>query len=433
MGRLIRNDLVGGNLAASADSQPESEQSNTKSSHTTPESGRHERRGIQFGQILHAVDDLDWDPKGNDTISVPDQDDVLIEIPNGTYQTGHNVFFGTENWGIIGLGDEVTLQPPPGKCLRALHVSSNDPGRNILVENIEFDQRDGLQAGLGCSITVHDGLEIHDCSRTGMTPNRITAGPPLGQEPIGLTANVVDEDGFALIRNWTDHCETEVISYPDNAQEISVWDSSHGTVRIEDSSISFSCEHALYGSKADAVEVVGSELVSNANTNLRIAGDGSFAKDCRIGYQRDAGYTFHKRSKGRKATKIVRIEDSRDGAEGGRIEDCELFCETDGLADSKILQVMGNTGGFVIKDCTIRNSSDADGCVVDAAGSGWRNIDPPGANWVKFVNCEFVGSSENPPIKSNRSGEVHAENCTCDMPNAPKAQGLATHDISYRN
>ena len=408
VGDLIGNDLVGGSLApsgsssSSGDSQPEPGQSSTERSRTTRESGRHERRGIQFSEILHAVDDLDWDPNDDRTISVPDRDGVLIEVPDGAYQTGHNVFFGTENWGIVGLGDDVTLRPPPGKCLRALHVSSNDPGRNILVENIEFAQRGGLQAGLGCSITVHDGLEIHDCSRTGVTPNRITAGPPLGQEPIGLTANVVDEDGSALIRNWTDYCETEVISYPGNAQGISVWDSSTGTVRIENPSIRNQGEHAIYASKASAVEVVGGELIDNVNTNLRIAGEGSFAKDCRIGYQRDAEYTDHKRSKGRKATKIVRIEDARDGASGGYLENCEVFCETDGLAASMLAFVMGNTGGFEFRNTTFRNEGTGQWCVVQAIGDGWRELDPPGGQWVRFDGCEFLGDAPGEHVVDDR-------------------------------
>jgi len=360
------------------------------------------RHGIEFDRRVHAVDDLDWDPNGDETISVPDRDGVLIEVPNGTYQTGHNVFFGTKNWGIVGLGDDVTLRPPPGECLRALHVSSNDPGRNILVENIEFDQRDGLQAGLGCSITVHDGLEIHDCSRTGVTPNRITAGPPLGQEPTGLTANVVDEDGSGLIRNWTDHCETEVISYPGNAQGISVWDSSTGTVRIENPSIRNQGEHAIYASKASAVEVVGGELIDNCNTNLRIAGKGSYARDCRIGYQRDAEYTDHKRSKGRKATKIVRIEDSRDGASGGYLENCEVFCETDGLAASMLAFVMGNTGGFEFRNTTFRNEGTGQWCVIQAIGGGWRELHPPGAQWVRFTGCEFLGDAPGKHVVDDR-------------------------------
>lgn len=395
---------TGGGGSSETAKQPTESKGGASGGSSGYESGQHERRGIHFEEIVHAVDDLGWDPDGNETIDVPDRDDTLIEVPNGTYQVGHNVFFGTQNWGLVGLGNDVTLQPAPGKCVRALHVSSNDPGQNILVENIEWHQRGGLQAGLGLNITVTDGIEIHNCERTGRTPNRVTAGPPHGEEIIGLTVNVTDPDGHGVVREWTDHCETEVISYPGNAQGISVWDASKGTVRIEDSSVKNQGEHAIYGSKATAVEVVRCVLVDNANTNLRIAGAGSYAEDCRIGYERDAAYTDHARSPGRKATKIVRIEDSLDGASGGHLKDCEVFCETDGLVTGRLAFVMGSSGGFTFDGVTFRNESDSRWCVVQAIGEGWRGLEPPGERWVRFQGCEFVGDAPGEHVEDNRGG-----------------------------
>ena len=387
------------------------------------ESGKHKRHGIHFDRIVNAVDDLGWDSSGNETIDMPEKSNTLIEIPNGTYQTGHNVFFGIENFGLVGIGDNVTFKPPVSKCLRAIHVSSNDPGRNILVENIEFNQRAGLEAGLGLNITVHDGLEIRHCKRTGMTPNRNTAGPPHGKEIIGLSATIRNEGGHGTITHWTDHCETRVISYPGNAQGISVWDASKGTLTIRDSSIRNQGEHALYGSKASAVEVIRCEFIDNANTNCRLAGEGSFAEDSRFGYQREASYTDHHNEPGRKATKILRSEDARDGASGGYYHNCEFFCETDGLTASMVVFIMGNLGGVTFENCLLRNDSNNRGAVIQAIGEGWRKLEPPGAKWVHFNNCRFEGNSENPPVEANRD-EVELNNCTIDMSRAPAPQGI---------
>ena len=387
----------------------------------TPDLTRH---GIRFDRRVHAVDDLGWRPDGDELIDVPEEDGLLIEVPKGDYLTGHNVFKGVERWGIVALDKGVRFLPRAGRCTRALHFSSNDPSNEILLEGLTFHQRNGLKAGLGVNATVRNKIEIHDCERTGRTPNRVTAGPPRGQEVIGLSVNVLNQNGRGRVIGWTDHCDTRVISYPGNAQGISIWQQSKGTVVIRDASIRNQGEHALYASKAAAVEVHDSTLVDNANTNIRIAGEGSFAKNCRIGYQRDASYTDHHDEPGRKATKIARIEDSRKGASGGYLEDCELFCKTDGLQSAILVHVMGNTSGFVVRDSTIRNNSDMRGVVIDPEGSGWRGIEPPDDKPIEFLNVDFEGTSANPPIDANRPGKVRMEGCSINMPNASGPRGV---------
>lgn len=398
---------------------------------TDYDSGQHERHGIRFDRIVNAVDDLGWS-EGR-VNSLPDSDDTLIAVPEGDWTVGRNVLYSPRNWGVVGLGPDVTLQPPVGSCVRMIQISSHEPGRNILLENIEFDQRDGMQAGIGLNTSVHDGLEIHHCSRTGMTPNQWTAGAPYEQEPTGIQMAVKDPDGQANITHWTDHSETVVIDYPYNAAGMMFPASSVGTVRIEDSSIKNQGEHAIYASKAKSVEIVRCEFTNNANTNLRIAGAGSFAKDSIFGFDRDASYTAHAHEKpGKKATKILRAENERVGESGGYFENCEFYSETPGLEASMVVFLMGSVGAMEFRDCLIRNEVDDDGVIVQDIGEGWRGKVPPGEDWIRFVNCRFKGASSFPPIISHRPGLVHAKNCTCDMPNAPKAVGLATHGIEYR-
>lgn len=387
----------------------------------TPDLDDH--HGIRFERTANAVEDLGWDPTGTERVSIPDEDGLLIEVPDGDYVTGHNTFFGTQRFGIVGLGDNVTLMPPAGQCARLLHFSSNDPGRNILLKNLELHQRDGLQAGAGLNVSVTDGFEMHHVRRTGRTPNRKTAGPPHGQEINGLSLVVSQPSGTATISHYRDHCETDVRKYPQNAAGISIWDESKGTVALRNISIKNQGEHALYGSKASAVRVYDSVLEDCANTNIRIAGEGSVAENCRIGYGREAGYTDHTGAEGRKATKVARIEDSRHGASGGALRGCDLYCETDGLAGGYLLLVHGNVGGFLVEDCDIRNDSDAKGCVVRSLGGQWRNLRPPGATWVRFNACRFGGSSVNPAVEADRDG-VTLEGGSVEMPNAPAPRGV---------
>lgn len=43
------------------------------------------RHGISFDRVVNAVDDLGWDPGGNQEIDVPTDDGLLIEVPAGEY------------------------------------------------------------------------------------------------------------------------------------------------------------------------------------------------------------------------------------------------------------------------------------------------------------------------------------------------------------
>lgn len=395
-------------------------------------SGKTVRHGIQFDTILHATEDLGWDPDGNETIDIPNDAHTLVEIPNGTYQVGRNPFSDLQNWGLVGIGENVTFRPPEGVCTRVLQLSSIDRSENVLVENIEFDQRDDMETGIGLILNVMDGLEVHNCQRTGRTPNRNTAGGPLSAEPWGMVPTVGDPDGQANICHWTDHSETVVIDYPGNGASVFAGASSAGTIRMEDCSIRNQGEHAMYMSKAHGVEARYSEFVNNVNTNMRIAGRNSNAEYCIIGFDRDASYTEHHDWKsGKKATKMLRSEDERFGSSGGYYDNCLFYSESPGLVGSYILFFMGSVGGQTVKNCTIRNDVDDDGAVIQGIGEGWRHKVPPDEKWIRFENSRFEGSGSFPPIVSHRRGLVHAENCVCDMPNAPKAVGLATHDIDY--
>lgn len=391
--------------------------------------GPTERHGVMFDRVLHAVDDLGW--SGDEVNSLPDHDYTLIAVPEGDWVVGRNTFHNTRNWGVVGLGPDVTLRPPENQCLRMLQVSSGSPATNFLVENLEFNQRDGMTAGIDLTIFVEDGLQVRHCERTGTTPHRWSAGFPLEREPYGI-AGAISEGGHGLISHWTDHCETRVIDYPYNAQGMFFGAPSIGKLRIEDSSIKNQGEHAIYASKADNVEILRCEFIDNANTNLRIAGGGSWAKDSIFGYQRDAFYTNHKDDKpGKKATKILRCENERVGESGGFFENCEFFSETPGLVGSMVIYVMGSVGATEFRDCLIRNEVDDDGALIQDIGEGWRGKVPPGEDWIRFVGCRFEGDSSSPPIESHRPGLVYAKGCVCSMENAPKAQGLARHGIEY--
>ncbi|MFD1515768.1 right-handed parallel beta-helix repeat-containing protein [Halomarina rubra] len=135
------------------------------------------RHGISFDRVVDAVDDLGWDPDGDDPIDVPNDDGLLIEVPPGDY-----VFRGTgsddgivdgdlRNWGLRGLGDgprDVTFRANNGESGYFVRAGYNSNG--ILLENFTFDNTDDRRGGdIGNFLQAQDNVEVHDVDHVGFS------------------------------------------------------------------------------------------------------------------------------------------------------------------------------------------------------------------------------------------------------------------------
>ncbi|MWG34809.1 hypothetical protein [Halomarina oriensis] len=160
------------------------------------------RHGITFSTVKHAVDDLGWSPDASDPISIPTDDDLLIEVPPGEYVfegsgSKHGPVDGTlRRWGIRGLGktpaDVVFRSDGPSTRF----INSSFDSEDILVENLAFDNGDSWTGGdIGNALRARDGIEVHDVDHLGRS----------GAEPFcrwSLMPLIGEPDGEGTIERW---------------------------------------------------------------------------------------------------------------------------------------------------------------------------------------------------------------------------------------
>ena len=402
--------------------------------------------GIKFDTVVNAVEDLGMDPTGTEPIDeqLTFSDGTLVEFPPGDYlvRRRQNVI-DKQNIGIRGLGDErtdVRFAPPDGDTVRLFNVLES---KNVLVENITFDQRSEVSTGIENRFHVADGLEIHEVKRIGQTPNDEQSTEPLGNDPGGFNITVYESSGVAVVEDYVDTTETDIIDYPGNATGIFVPRSSTGTVYLRNCRIENRGEHAIYASHAIGnLRVEGGRYVNNVNTNMRIAGSGSYVKDATIGYTRDVEYTREgdtgelKNVRGIKFDSPLPPESLRDeypeagGESGGLVQDCD-FVFTSEVESEGLIFVAGSTGGIEFRDNRLRNDADTVPTVVaDPPGSGPRGTVPDGDASLRFVDSSFTGSSSAKFVDAS-DRTVEFVDCCIDMPNADRTGDATYSDVSH--
>ncbi|WP_049969404.1 hypothetical protein [Haladaptatus cibarius] len=396
------------------------------------------RHGISFGTVKNAVNDLGMDPNGNDPIDsqLPtNSNDLLIEFPPGEYRIqSRQTVVGQHNFGIRGLGNDPTdvrFTIPQGNAREILALTN---GYNYLIENVAFDQTSDTNTGIGVTMDVSDGGEIHDVHTLGYTPNEHEMG---SNDDLGelLAVQATDSDGTVVVENYVSTGECDVIDYPDNTICVFVGLSSKGTVYLRDCHIENKGEHAAYASKASAVRVEGGLFKNNANTNMRICGSGSYMKDATIVVDRDEGYFRESDTGDPHNVRGLWWENAREGASGGYIENCDFIFDSN-VRSQGMIRVAGNAGGMDIRNCRFQNNtSSATTISVQGLGDGPRGYYPPGANDVDVTGCSFTGSGSVPAVDSNRNNApVTVSDCCESMPNGGGFNGsVSTNNISHSN
>jgi len=350
------------------------------------------RRGIRFGRKVDAVDDIGMDPTGSNPVderfSSAITDNTLVKFPSGTYlfEKQHRME-EINNWGIIGVGDsreDVEFVAPEGEVLRILNVRS---GRNILVENLTFNQRNTRFGSLGNTIKVQDNLQMRNLNHRGFEPSENTGA--IGN----LNVLVEDPDGVAVVEDYDMRMGYEHVQYPDNV--IGIWSGPTSTGTIYIRRVQMENTPGLYMSRTEGeVRVENCHFRNCDDYAARVCGEGSYLKDC----------TF-----------VVDVENSNDvvnehdfnypvlwesgfqGKTGGYIEGCRFVCRS--VAKPVPLVVHdGSAGAVEMRDTTFK--VDVDGVdVLDVIppGDGDRIDGKPDRPWKTILDdVEIHGESDGP-------------------------------------
>ncbi|WP_049901005.1 hypothetical protein [Halococcus agarilyticus] len=411
-----------------------SDSSSSGSSTKQPSSGGSAKRhGIEFGRVVHAVDDLEMDPAANEPIddALPTgEGGVLVEFPPGEYLIEcQQSVVDTDSWGLRGLGGDprdVRFYTPKGDWTKAIAFNG---GRGFLLENCSFAQRDDHETGTCVAAVCKDELEIRHVRHLGYTPNSIE-NPQAEENGYCLAPSVTDPDGVGHVVDYVNVGESTVADYPQNTIPVFIGEPSRGTIHVKKCHIENKGSHTLYASKAAAVKVEGGLFKNNSNTNMRLSGAGSSLRDATIVVDRDPEFFRESDTGEPQNVRGLWWENQKNGASGGLVENTE-FVYTSETRSEGVICVNGSAGGLTVRDCRIRNTTQGvPNVVVDPIGSGVRGNCPPGDEWVRLENVTFTGSGAHPPVEAKRP-DVDMLGCRVNKPEAPRSEGLRKYDVEH--
>lgn len=192
------------------------------------------------------------------------RDDTLVVLPNGRYRLRHLSLYRQSNWGLVGLGDDVTLVPADGYREENLWIGGAEC-RDVWLENLTLDNAaPGRHGSLGLS--PRDGLVVRDVTKVGVH-----------DDPGSSSAfvRVLEEGGTALF---------DRVRLLDGGENTGVYcDSRAGETVFRDCEVRGYWNNGLYASAADApVTVEGGVYANNNVAGVRLGSGGSSVRDARV-------------------------------------------------------------------------------------------------------------------------------------------------------
>ena len=340
---------------------------------------------IRFSAVVDAVSDLGMDSTGqrpiDDAFDDAVGDDTLLTFPPGVYRvTRTHVCHGLENFGIQGTGANRndTRYVIPDRSAMQLFVV--DGGRNILVDNVTFDQQSKAHnTSIGNSFVVDDGLLIRDVEYAGYNPNGNA------DYEHSLAVRITRASGVGVIERFVQVGPSDLRrgdGYGGVGNPIAIWcgGESPGTLYIRDAHIENTGELGVYAAHSNGpVRVEGGLFRNCAHTALRVAGPDSYIRGATV--EIDANNADPDNVGEFAQLRGIWWEAGDTRKTGGLIEDCTLVMRSIGQLSQGLLRVESNAGGLTIRN--VRLECDVDG--IDAffarTPGEWTDYPTPAKPW----------------------------------------------------
>lgn len=340
---------------------------------------------------VDAVADLGWDDTGTNPITVPFNNNYLIEVPPGTYYIDTTQSGSPTAWGLIGQGatpEDVQFIGPGTAALRGFQLARGS--RDILFENVSLHHHDTPEGCLGSAWLVDDGLLLNDVHFTGTTPSELVTG---GATSL-CNAYIFEATGTGIIDGIEMVGPSVLEDYPDNPLAIFSGPETKGTIYIRNSSFANRGEHAIYASRCEGnIRIEDCWFKNNQNTHARISGEGSYAKDSTFIWD----ITDHPNTGTFQATTGLTWEAGEHGYAGGLVERCE-FISYASAGNSGCLKVDGAHGGMTARECVFDIRDATTPVNVEAPGDSHMITGEPNKPWeVEFEKVHVTSAGGTSP------------------------------------
>lgn len=374
------------------------------------------RHGIQFSNVVDAVDDIGLDPTGNEPVDgliAPFlTNDTLLEFQSGTYLFArrHTVDRAV-NFGISGVADsrdDVEFVAPEGDVQTIFNIRS---GRNVLIENLTFNQRDTPEGAIGNNIRVEDNLQLHNLRHRGFEPDQDTGTRTF------LNPAILDPDGTGHISDYDMRMSGfEQAAYPGNAGAMYAGPGHEGELVLDN--IRAKNTSGFYMSRAPGpIKFRNSHFETINRYALRLGGEGSEIRNSTIvidAANADANYGFNY---------AVRWESGYQGFSGGLIENCEFVCRSVDEQAVPLIEHEADVGTLTIRDTDLRYEVDGDKPIVRSRRPGASDSidgtpDRPWALELDGVSITGTSAGDAPVVSIVGRHDSSIRNCCVNVDGA---------------
>jgi hypothetical protein len=377
--------------------------------------GSAERNGIQFGNVVNAVDDLgvsEGDRVDGVLEDVAAKGDTLVQFPPGVYLVGSDVVVDADNFGVESTTQnraDVVFRAVKGRDPTMFQAGSDPEG--FYVGYVSLDRRDEWESSMSLLRGNFAGkMYVKNVEMTGWAP----------ESRDSIAKFNVRAGGEALIDGVKQKGPITYGSYPDG-QTIAFFNGSgtDGSVTYRNLELHGSSESGIYAGKAyGPVRVEDSYFKNCAHSAVRVTGENSWIKNTTIVMDID---DIHPKSRVTrddgdvpKLNRGIWAQSARFERTGPLIEDCEIVVENTGNGIAGILN-SGDTGGVRVRNTRMEVNDDD---VFPVLVQGERSDRAGRPYEAEFDGLSMTGTCNGRPAITirDRDGSSIANSCI-QMPN----------------
>ncbi len=354
-------------------------------------------RGASVTERFDTIVDLrkaGADPTGSDPIDdvlrKHTRDDTLVLLPSGTYSVKQIGFYGTSNWGLVGVGD-VTVVPTGGHDgVFAGGYQSAD----IWLDSFTLDVTDCKSATV--SLVGYDGTAVRNITVTGRFTDPNSPAflfRPLGADATHVIENVTATDGGNCIGLYANH--------------------DHGRVEVRDCRFEEFWNNGIYASSASGALLVDGGTYRNNNVaNVRVGSSNTTIRNARVVVD---GTPNHWSMSGLNMRGIRIVDGPASGTV--TVENCDL--ELTGGCGSGAFVSEPSAGNYTVRNTRIRvedgytlgPNDSRSSFAVSAYGDGEMDCHQ------RFENVSITGDAESFLAARFQRGNTTLKNVCIQQPN----------------
>ena len=256
-------------------------------------------------------------------------DNTLVLLPDGRYKVKQVGFYKVQNWGLVGVGDDVTLVPSDDYVQDVWHGGYKSS--HIWFENFTIDITDDAHSP-SIALVSYDGVVYRDVTVDGFHND---------QRHTAFVFRPIGEGGEFLVDN---------LRVPGGGNCVGVYaNHKRGSITFRDCHIEGFWNNGLYASSATGqVHVEGGLYKNNNVSNIRIGSDGTTVRGATVVVDEDPSSRLFKNCNNMRGIRV-----SHGPAEGGTcyIEDCDVSM-TAGRGVGGIVAAP-TAGSFEVRDTRI--------------------------------------------------------------------------------